>query len=158
MLTPSTSFNSPWGQEADATRHCSKARAPWAATPLPNFPGSLAVVLGHVTSLGRWSIIESEMCRFKVKAVKSLCDSPSLSILSKWSSHQLKDGKRSHLGLHVWRTRDTLYGMMDFCYCSTLKTSLTNVPPSQGLMPGTTFRGTRQLIPHSAPQHQPCLP
>ena len=45
--------------------------------PLLHFPGSRAVVAGHVTRLGQWTLIESAMCQFKVKAVQSLCD-PSL--------------------------------------------------------------------------------
>lgn len=53
------------------------------SSPRPplNYPASLVVGWGHVTSFGQRTVVESEICQVKVKAVESLCASLSLFLL-----------------------------------------------------------------------------
>ena len=90
---------------------CGRASAHSIPRPPLNFPASLAIGWGHVTSLGQKAVVESEMYHVKVKAVKSLCVSPHLflypsmvfleAIHSWWSSHEMKEGSVLYIGLCV---------------------------------------------------------
>ena len=57
-----------------------QAHAHSSQCPPLNSPASLIIGWGHVTSFSQRTVVESEMCQVKVKAVESLCLPLSLSL------------------------------------------------------------------------------